>query len=336
LIIISAIGGFLVKEIFSYSKDQVMKESETIYSPIPDSVFGPAINPEKGYFVEEISDGLYWVTEGTYQVMFLTTGEGVIVIDAPPSIGENILNAIKDVSNEPITHVIYSHSHADHIAAASMYPDDAIFIAHEETVVNLANNDDPYEFGAFLGGSPVPEPTVTFSDKYILEVGSQTLELTYLGPNHNPGNIFIYAPKQKVLMLVDVIFPKWSPFKDLAVTTDVNEFIDSHDDVLSYEFDVLISGHLGRFGTREDVEIQQEYVLDMQANAAKALQTVDFNTIAQEVGFGNIWLLIDKYLDAVAEECSDLTLEKWKNNLAAADVFTSSHCFKLVENLRIN
>jgi len=224
-------------------------EPEPTLAPIPDSARGPAIDPDKGYFVEEIKDGLYWVTEGTYQVMFLTTGEGVIVVDAPPSIGENILNAIKEVTDEPITHVIYSHSHADHIAAASMYPKNAVYIAHEETAANLARSDDPYDFGVFLGGSPVPEPTITFSDTYTLEVGSQTLELEYKGVNHNPGNIFIYAPEQEVLMFIDIIFPGWSPFKDLAVTSDVTGFVDAHDDVLSYDFDTLVSGHVGRLGT---------------------------------------------------------------------------------------
>jgi len=74
-------------------------------APIPDSAFGPAI-PEKGYFVEELGDGLYWVTEGVYHVMFLTTGEGVIVVDAPPSMGDKILQAIAETTDEPITHVI--------------------------------------------------------------------------------------------------------------------------------------------------------------------------------------------------------------------------------------
>jgi len=250
---------------------------------IPDAAFGPAI-PEKGYLVEELGDGLYWVTEGTYHVMFLTTGEGVIVVDAPPSIGEKILKAIEETTDEPITHVIYSHSHADHIAAASMYPEDAVYIAHEETASRLSR-DGPFEFGLFVGGSDVPYPTLIFSDTYTLSVGTQTLELEYKGPAHRPGNIFIYAPEQKVLMFIDVIFPGWTPFKWLAVAEDVPAFVDAHDWVLSYDFENLISGHVGRLGTREDVETQKEYILDMQANAATALQTVDFNAIAQEVGY---------------------------------------------------
>jgi len=308
--------------------------SESV-AAIPETAYGPAIPEDKGYFVEELGEGLYWVTEGAYQVMFLTTGKGVIVVDAPPSIGENVLKAIEETTDEPITHVIYSHSHADHIAAASMYPKDAIYIAHVDTADRLKRKG-PYEFGLFVGGSDVPTPTVTFRDSYKLTVGTQTLELDYKGPAHRPGNIFVYAPKQKVLLFIDVIFPGWTPFKWLAVAEDVPAFVDAHDWVLSYDFETLISGHLGRLGSREDVETQKEYILDTQANAAMALQTVDFNAIAAEIGFSNPWLLFDTYLDAVGEECARLTEEEWVGKLAAVDVFTKGHCDKLAESLRID
>ena len=314
-----------------------IEESKDVNLPIPDSAKGPSIDPGKGYLVEEISDGLFWVTEGTYQVMFLTTGQGVIVVDAPPSMGDKILKAIADVTNEPITHVIYSHSHADHIGGAGMYPDDAVYIAHEETAALLTRDTGrPYDYGAFLGGAPVPQPTVTFSDNYTLNVGNQVLELDYKEINHEAGNIFIYAPRQKVLMLVDVIFPGWVPFKSLAVTKDVPGFVKAHDDVLAYDFDVFIGGHLTRLGTKEDVEIQREYIMDVQTNAAAALQSVDFSAIAQQTGFENQWLLFDTYLDSVAQECTNSTLEKWGDRLGGADVFTFDHCMVMGESLRID
>jgi len=334
--VLGAVGAFLLLR-----NDQIVPSDETTsqYAPIPDSAKGPTIDPEKGYLVEEIGDGLYWATEGAYQIMFLTTGEGVIVVDAPPSIGENILKAIAEVTNEPITHVIYSHTHADHIAGASIYPEDAIYIAHEDTASNLARANDSSSvvpFGTFVGGSPVPQPTVTFSDTFTLVVGDQKLELEYLGPNHQAGNIFIYAPAQKVLMLVDVIFPGWSPFKDLAVTENVPSYISAHDDVLAYDFETFIGGHITRLGNRQDVETQKEYILDMQANAAQALQVVDFTAIAQEVGFENPWVLFDTYLNAVEKECSEPTLEKWADKLGGVDVFTPGHCNRLIESLRID
>ena len=307
-------------------------------APLPAVSAGRAIPQDKGYLVEEVSDGLYWVTEGAYQVMFLTTGEGVIVVDAPPSIGDKILQAIADVTDEPVTHVVYSHSHADHIAAAGIFPADAVYIAHEETAANLARSADPgraYPYGVFVGGSLPPAPTITFSDSYTLTVGTQTLELEYKGGNHNLGSIFVYAPAQEVLMLVDVIFPGWSPFLELAISTDPFEFIKAHDDVLSYEFETMISGHLGRTATRQDVETQQEYILDIQANSAQALSTVDFMAIAAQTGFENTWLLFGTYLEAVSAECARLTNDKWVSMLGGADPFTQSHCDSVVEALRV-
>lgn len=307
--------------------------------PVPESAYGMMVPQEKGYLVEDLGDGLYWVTEGMYQVIFLTTGEGVIVVDAPPSMGDKILAAIAEVTDEPITHVIYSHSHADHIAAASMYPADATYIAHEATAEKLSSQEGegrlaPY--GTFLGGSPVPKPTVTFKESYTLEMGNQKLELSYRGANHNEGSIFIYAPKQKVLMFIDVIFPGWVPFKFLAITENVTGFIAAHDDVLSFDFETLVSGHLGRRGSRQDVETQKEYIYDVRANAAAALQTVDFMAVAEKTGFGNTWLLFDTYLNEVSQACTDSTIAKWGGVLGGADVFTWGHCWKMAETLRVD
>ena len=134
-------------------------------------------------------------------------------------------------------------------------------------------------------------------------MGSQTLELEYRGPNHNPGNIFIYAPKQKVLLLIDVVFPGWSPFLELAITTSPFDYVKSHDDI--------------------------------QDNAAQALQTVDFFGVAEETGFENPWLLFGTYLDRVGQECASLTHAKWSGVLGGADLFTESHCGTLVEALRV-
>jgi len=60
-------------------EDQTISSSVLKYIQEP-----PTIDPKKGYFVVEIADGLYWLNDFAYQVMFLTTGEGVIVVDVFP------------------------------------------------------------------------------------------------------------------------------------------------------------------------------------------------------------------------------------------------------------
>ena len=66
-----------------------------------------------------------------------------------------------------------------------------------------------------------PIPQKTFKDTYTLRSGNQTLELSYKGANHLEGNIFIFVPAQKVLMLVDVIYPGWTPFAQLGQVKNV-------------------------------------------------------------------------------------------------------------------
>ena len=59
------------------------------YAPIPPSALGPALNQQR-YYVGRVERNLYWVTDGIYNSAFLTTRDGVVVFDAPPSIGANL------------------------------------------------------------------------------------------------------------------------------------------------------------------------------------------------------------------------------------------------------
>ena len=266
---------------------QAVKQSDnssTVNATIqlPEAAKGPPI-PAKGYLVQQIGDGLYWLTDGAYQTMFMVTDKGVVAVDAPATTGNNYLKAIAEVTTKPVTYVIYSHAHIDHIGAAGIFPKNATFIAQQETADELQRAKSVAKNASMVP----PIPTVTFTKNYTLQIGNQTLKLDYYGINHSPGNIFIYAPNQKVLMLVDVIFPGWVPFPYLAVAEDTAGFIKAHDIALNnYDFDTLVGGHLTRLGTRNDVIVQKEFVSDLEKAAAQANQQVSFGEIAKQVGGG--------------------------------------------------
>jgi hypothetical protein len=77
----------------------------------PEIGAGPAVQPEKGYVVQRIRDGLFWVSDGAYNTIFLVTSEGVIAVDAPPTLGANYFKAIAEATSQPIRYLIYSHEH---------------------------------------------------------------------------------------------------------------------------------------------------------------------------------------------------------------------------------
>ena len=307
--------------------------NSTSAAQIPVAAKGPVV-PPKGYLVEEIRDHLYWVTDGAYNTMFLVTDNGVVAVDAPPSLGQKYLKAITEVTDKPVNYLIYSHAHIDHIGAAGLFPKNVTIIAQDETARELQNAKAVAKNVTMVP----PVPTVTFSKNYTLTIGNQTLKLDYYGNNHLPGNIFIYAPKQKVLMLVDIVFPGWVPFPYLAIAKDVAGFIKAHDIALNnYDFDKFVGGHLTRLGTRNDVVVQKEFVTDLMNAATKANQEVLFSKVAQQVGhFDNPWLLFSKYIDAVNENCTQAILPKWENRLGGARDFTSTHCFSMSEAERVD
>jgi glyoxylase-like metal-dependent hydrolase (beta-lactamase superfamily II) len=318
---------------------QAVKQSDNSSSTVsatiqlPEAAKGPPI-PAKGYLVQQIKGGLYWLTDGGYQTMFMVTDKGVVAVDAPPTIGKNYLKAIAEVTDKPVTYVIYSHAHIDHIGAAGIFPKNATFIAQQETAAELQRAKSIAKNASMVS----PIPTVTFTKNYTLQIGNQTLKLDYYGVNHSPGNIFIYAPKQKVLMLVDVIFPGWVPYPNLATAKDVAGFIKAHDIALNnYDFDTFVGGHITKLGTRNDVIVQREFVSDLEKAAAQANQQVSFGGIAKQVG-GQQPLIFSlaKRADAVSKICVNNMLPKWENRLGGAKQFMSTHCYTMAQSGRID
>ena len=286
----------------------------------------PEIPRDKGYAVQEIRDGLYWVTDGAYNTMFLVHESGVIAVDPLPTLGPRYLEAIASVTRKPITHVIYSHEHTDHIGAAHLFPASATFIAQRETAEVLAARKDPRR----------PVPTVRFDDRCTLEVGGQRVVLEYRGVNHSRGNVFIHAPRQRVLMLVDVIYPGFMPYKNLGIAEDVQGYLDAHRQALSYDFEVLVAGHVNRLGNRRDVVVSAEFADDLRKIAAEELRALDFPSYVRSHPGPDKWDLHNEYEKALVARCTSRLLPRWKDRLADAATYLPDNCWTMIEALIVS
>jgi glyoxylase-like metal-dependent hydrolase (beta-lactamase superfamily II) len=301
------------------------------YAPVPPSAVGPALN-EFGYHVGHIGGPLFWVTEGFSQAMFLTTPEGVVLCDFPPTMVKALPQAIAEVTRangmpSRVTHLIYSHSHADHIGAASILDGRITRIAHSETKRLLKAARDPNR----------PLPTVTFDDHYELRVGGERLELSFPGPNHSLDNIIIRVPEQSTVMFVDVVSPRWVPFKNLFEAQDVRGWMAAQDVLLATPWQTLVAGHVGRLGTRADVELQRDYVRDLAASARATIGALDPAPFVAKYGpTGNFWALGGSYLDAAAKLAAAPVTAKYLGELAAIDVFNERNMAAMVNFMRID
>ena len=116
------------------------------YAPIPRSALGPALN-DQGYYVGRVERNLYWVTDGDYHSAFLATRDGVVLFDAPPTLGHNLQRAVDQVAaaegvSGAVTHIVYTHHHSDHAGGSSIFGSDVVRIGHEECRRLLLRDDD--------------------------------------------------------------------------------------------------------------------------------------------------------------------------------------------------
>jgi glyoxylase-like metal-dependent hydrolase (beta-lactamase superfamily II) len=298
------------------------------YIPVNESAKGPAIDPAKGYRLQKLGKGLYMITDNIYQSMFMEYENGVVVIDAPPIFAHNILKGIAEITRKPVTHVVYSHAHIDHIGGTKTLNlnKSTIIIAHEETKRLLARARDPNR----------PVPTVTFKDKYTLRVGTQTLELSYHGIAHEQGNIFIYAPAQKTLMVIDVVFPGWMPWRRFALAKDIPGYFTQVEEIYKMKWETLVSGHVERTGTHDDVAVQIDFMNDLRNTARIALQSTSLGEGLDATDKKNPWAVFDNYIDRVVIQCVNTLTPKWSTKLAGFDVYIWDQCYAMEQSLRID
>jgi glyoxylase-like metal-dependent hydrolase (beta-lactamase superfamily II) len=294
--------------------------------PLPAGAQGVAIDPQVGYAARDLGGGMHWVTNGADQAVFFVATTGVIVVDAPPGLAAGIVAAVRAATALPITHLVYSHSHADHIGGAAQLGQVATIVAQRATAEALATAADPQR----------PAPTVVFDDAYTLTVGGQTLQLSYSGVNHVPGNIFIYAPAQRALILIDIVWPGWTPFFALGQAANVRGYRAALERALTFDFDVYVGGHVGRYGTKADVQQTKAYIDDLFGEAASALTAVNIQDVAAELGFGNPYALVEEWFHRMSQRCADAVIARWGAVLGGADVWAASHCLVALQSLRID
>ena len=301
------------------------------YAPVPTTALGPALN-DQGYYVGRVERNLYWVTDGVYVSAFLTTRDGVVLFDAPASIGGHLQRAVDEIAaangvSNKVTHLVHSHHHADHAGGSSLLGKNVVRISHEETRRLLLRDNDPRR--------PAPDLDEAFSDRRTLEIGGERVELAWHGSNHSPDNIFIHFPDHDTLMLVDVVNTGWVPIYTLNLAGDVPGYVQAPATALSYPWKHYIGGHLGRLGTREDVMLHQQYVGDIVENARGALATVDPTPYFMKYG-QNVWAAVRAYLDEVTDIAAAPVIEKYTGVLGAADVFTASTTLWVLESVRLD
>ena len=146
---------------------------------------------------------------------FIITNEGVVVINAGASstLAQALHDEIKSITDQPVILVINENGQGHAMLGNSYWIDQGVpILAHEDAIEEFEENG-PQILNRMIGynrdkanGTRLVLPTISFVDKYIINLGNLSIEVLYLGPAHSPGDISVWIPSEKLVIAGDMAF----------------------------------------------------------------------------------------------------------------------------------
>lgn len=215
---------------------------------------------------------------------FVVTPAGVVVIDAlgSPALALRLMEEIRKVTPLPVTHVIVTHYHADHIYGLQAFMSmGARIIAHSAAREYL--NSDTARLRLIASRQDlapwIDESTrLVPADDWIngpvdLVVGGVRFVLTPVGPSHTPEDLVVFLPNELVLFAGDLVFRSRIPFVGQA---DSGHWIKALDTLLSFDAKVVVPGH-GPLTSeaRKDMELTRDYLAYLRSSMGQAAKNME-------------------------------------------------------------
>jgi glyoxylase-like metal-dependent hydrolase (beta-lactamase superfamily II) len=212
---------------------------------------------------------------------FVVTPAGVVVVDAlgSPRLAERLTAAIRSITTLPITHVVVTHYHADHIYGLQHFKDmGAQIVAHRAAQAYIQSDTARLRLEASRSDlAPwINEKTrIVDADLWVdgpttFKVGGVVFEVDHVGPSHTPEDLVVYVPSERVLFAGDLFFNGRLPFVGMA---DSSQWIRSLERVLAFDTAAVVPGH-GTASTepRKDIGMTRDYLKHLRASMARAVE----------------------------------------------------------------
>lgn len=227
---------------------------------IPDEI---SRSDDNTWSVEDLGKGVYlfrWWPG--YYVSPFVVGDGEVLAVDPISneVAALYRKAVASVTDAPITKIVYSHDHRDHVVGADVLSPDATVYAHPGTLESLQRRGDP----------DVLKPERLVDNGDTISIPGQSVGVHYFGPNHGVSNIALSfeAGIGRVLVFVDTLEIGIVPYRTLP-DTNVHGYIQSLRGASKLDVDWVVGGHSGP-GPAIWIENYLNYFLDMEQALIKA------------------------------------------------------------------
>jgi len=269
--------------------------------------------------VDKLKENLFVLKGGGGNTAVFIGANGVVVVDTKnPGWGQPILDKIKELTNKPVTTIINTHTHGDHVSGNVEFPASVEVIAHENTKANMmemrsatgiAQQGPPTNIFKVNNGRGMPKKT--FKDKMTIGTGNDRIDLFYFGRGHTNGDAWVLFPALRVVHAADIFSGKNLPLLDAnngGSAAEIANSLQKGYDTLNSKVDTIVTGHSNEMtpaDLKEYAQFNREFYNDAVA-AKKAGKSVD--DVAAS------WKMPAKYQGYPAVTPNDMV--RLKNNVA--------------------
>lgn len=214
---------------------------------------------------------------------FAVTATGVVVIDAlgSPALAERLMAEIRKVTPLPVTHVIVTHYHADHIYGLQAFKAQGARIVAHRAAREYLNSDTARlrleasrkDLAPWIDDKTRLVPADEWIDgPKALTIGGVRFLLQPVGPSHTPEDLVVYMPHEKVLFAGDLVFRSRIPFVGQA---DSGHWIKALQTLLAFDTAVIVPGH-GPLSNeaRKDTELTRDYLVHLRTSMGQAAKNM--------------------------------------------------------------
>jgi len=234
--------------------------------------------------LDRVSERVYANTEGSTggNVGIVILDDAVAAVDAQyPVSGADFRRSIPSVTRKPVTHLLLTHHHGDHVFGAQAFEDCEI-VAHRllkermeenlrtawapgnlEKIIEDARRISP-ERARLYEGLRIVLPTVTFEDRFTLD----GVEMIHLG-GHTAGSSVVYVPDDRVLFAGDLVFAERFPWAG-DPSADPDTWMEAFRAMLAMDVETIVPGH-GPLCDKSEIETQLEWFEAVRAEMRRLI-----------------------------------------------------------------
>ena len=277
------------------------------------------------FLIQRMSDHVYFIFVSGYNATVYVGDRGVLVID-PLSGGrwKNLLTAIRSLTQLPVTALVYSHSHMDHIGDAQAFIS-AVRQKQDETIRVIATAETLNNISRY--NNPVPAVTELIKTP-TGQIQFETLTIDVITPRdhaHSEDSSIYWFKQQRLAHYADFLTPGKIPFYNFSSAKDMRAAEDGARNFYQMDWVFFNGGH-GPEGTKAHVRYYETYIQDMKAAVIKASAEFVFDPYGDPKK--SFLKAFDDWASAITERVIEKLAPKYGHHLEFQDS-VKSHVLRM-------